>query len=133
MSNNLVQDLRDFHDKFGLDKPANPKMLDIDTLAFRIKFLQEELNEVLEAAADNDTAQVAAELCDLVYVTIGMADMMGVDFQKHWDVIQEANMKKERCTDASKSKRGSTLDIIKPEGWVKPDHQVVLDSYSLGA
>ena len=56
--------------------------------------------------------------------------MMGVDLQKHWDAIQDANMKKERCTDASKSKRGSTLDIIKPPNWVKPDHQKILEEYS---
>jgi len=126
----LVNDLRKFHDKFGLDKPERPIMLDADTLLFRIKFLEEELSEIVEASAEHDIAQTAAELCDLVYVTIGMADMMGVDFQRHWDAIQEANMKKERCTDPSKSKRGSTLDIIKPEGWTKPNHKQILEEYT---
>ena len=130
MSENLIRDLRDFHNKFGLDKPKKPIMLDKDTLTFRLNFLHEELNEILEAADDGDIAQIGAELSDLIYVSIGMADMMGLNLQKHWNAIQEANMKKERCTDASKSKRGSTLDIIKPLGWIKPNHQKILEEYS---
>jgi hypothetical protein len=39
-------------------------------------------------------------------------------------------MAKERCTDASQSKRGTALDIRKPEGWKKPSHTGIIEKYS---
>jgi len=44
-----------------------------------------------------------------------------------WNEVQRANMSKVRASSESQSKRGSSLDVIKPEGWRGPDIQGVLD------
>jgi hypothetical protein len=37
------------------------------------------------------------------------------------DAVQKANMAKVRVAKAEDSKRGSTFDVRKPEGWVGPE------------
>jgi predicted HAD superfamily Cof-like phosphohydrolase len=61
-------------------------------------------------------------LVDLVYVAIGTAYMHGFDFQSAWDRVHEANMKKIRAPSAEASKRKSSFDVVKPEGWEPPTH-----------
>ncbi|MEA4022401.1 nucleoside triphosphate pyrophosphohydrolase family protein [Enterobacter hormaechei] len=48
-----------------------------------------------------------------------------------WDAVQKANMAKERAKpDASNSKHKSGQDIVKPEGWVKPDIQAIINAHT---
>lgn len=128
MKKNLYQVI-DFHKKFDLPGPDTPQMLDLNTFMFRAKFMQEELNEFKEAHAEGDLEKSFDSLIDLIYVALGTAYLQGFTpevFEEGWDRVHEANMAKERCTDASKSSRGSTADVIKPEGWKAPDHRDLL-------
>lgn len=134
----LVEDIRDFHVKFGLDYNGLPRHLPEELLDFRIKFLEEELVEYKLASADLSTElglpspnmRVVAELLesqldaliDLVYVALGTAHLAGFDFTEGWRRVHAANMAKVRATDPSQSKRGSSLDVVKPKGWQPPDH-----------
>ena len=38
-----------------------------------------------------------------------------------WNAVQTANMTKVRAASAADSKRGSSLDVVKPKGWVAPE------------
>lgn len=129
------QDVQDFHDKFGVPRHQRPTLLTGEALEFRIKFLEEELAEFKKAHADLEAGliteaealeQAADALVDEVYVAMGTADMMGLPWQQLWDEVQRANMEKVRATEASQSKRGSALDVIKPDGWKAPDHRPAL-------
>lgn len=126
MSHDFVNDVDMFHEKFGLEYRGEPRALDNAELDFRLKFLREELDEVIEAAVLGDLAQLGGELADLVWVAIGFALRSGIDLRDHWEEIRRANMAKVRATDASQSKRGNTIDIVKPEGWQRPNHGEVL-------
>ena len=118
----MYQDIQDFHSKFGLEGPSVPTELDSDTLDFRMKFMEEELDEFSEAWNTSDMEKQFDALIDLVYVALGTAHMMGLNFDEGWKRVHEANMKKVRASsDGSNSKRGSSLDVVKPEGWVAPD------------
>lgn len=121
------QDIAEFHGKFGLEGSKTPKLLDPATMVFRLNFLTEELNEIHKGHAEQDIAQIADGLIDLVYVAMGTAHMMGLPWQALWDEVQSANMRKVRTTDPSQSKRGSSLDVVKPEGWVGPNIEKVLE------
>ncbi len=128
---NLFQDVLDFHVKFGL--PTGGKkaaILDENTKKFRVDFMREELNEFIEACVEGDVAKAADGLCDLVYVALGTAVMMGVPFDACWAEVHRANMTKVRATDAAdpRSTRKNSLDVVKPEGWRPPDIQGVLDA-----
>lgn len=126
-----------FHEKFGLphyNVIDKPQALDAETQKFRSEFLQEELSEY--EGAVNALALVSEEdeyrevllaaafdaLIDLVYVALGTAHLHGFPFDEGWFRVQEANMAKVRAQpDGSDSKRGSSLDVVKPDGWKAPN------------
>lgn len=125
MSN--FKDVQAFHDKFGIERPQAPCFLGPQTFDFRVKFMKEELDEFIKAHLEGDIYTAADSLVDLVYVVMGTADMMGLPWKKIWDEVQRANMAKRRAANAGESKRGSALDVIKPEGWTPPDHRMAID------
>jgi predicted HAD superfamily Cof-like phosphohydrolase len=59
-------------------------------------------------------------IIDLVYVSLGLAYFCKLPFNEGWQRVHWANMKKVRAERPEDSKRGSTYDIIKPEGWEAP-------------
>lgn len=59
-------------------------------------------------------------LIDLVYGCRMSAITMGFHFDKGWRRVQEANMSKIRAKRDTVGKRGSTWDVVKPEGWKAP-------------
>lgn len=122
------EDVCAFHEKFGLTYNGKPRNLDMQTMNFRRIFLQEELTEFGLAAENNDMEGMADALVDLVYVAMGTAYMMGLPWQQLWDEVQRANMTKVRADNETQSKRGSSLDVIKPAGWKAPDIKGVLDN-----
>lgn len=125
------RDVGDFHRRFGLDAhpEAPPRLLGVDAFGFRFRFLEEELRELAEAHAAGDLAGAADALVDLVYVALGTAHLMGLDWNAHYAAVHAANMLKERASSAAdpRSKRGHALDVVKPEGWAPPDHRQILE------
>lgn len=122
-----------FHSKFGLpfvDTPQNiagPREVDEELMRFRIKFMREELQEFEDAYATGDEAGMFDALLDLVYVAMGTAHLRGYPWKSGWDEVQRANMTKERAApDGSNSKRGSSWDVVKPDGWTPPRIDEVL-------
>jgi predicted HAD superfamily Cof-like phosphohydrolase len=119
---NPYQDIIAFHVKFDIAYTGEPRFLPPDLQEFRLKFLSEELTEYEEALADGELADALDALVDLVYVALGTAHLHGFDFNEAWRRVHAANMGKIRAPSADASKRGSVFDVIKPEGWVPPDH-----------
>jgi predicted HAD superfamily Cof-like phosphohydrolase len=132
MSTNHFKDVLDFHEKFGVPLAPKHTLLEGETLKFRLDFLQEELNELREAHETGNLEDAVDALIDLEVVLHGTSQFMGISqeaYQEHWDAVHEANMAKERCTDASQSKRGTSLDIRKPMDWTAPDHGPIIEKY----
>ena len=116
------------HEKYGV-RPVVEKMtrLDLRTfLNFRVKFLNEELDET-KLAANNagyiDAEEVVDGLIDLCVVAIGTLDAFGIDANKAWDAVLEANMNKEVGIKETRPNPLGLPDLIKPEGWVAPSHE----------
>lgn len=112
----MFDNVKQFHQKFGLLCYDTPGPLSSRKLGERIEFLQEELNEFITACGLQDLAGQADALVDLVYVALGTAVMLGLPWPELWDDVQRANMAKERGI----GKRGHLVDCIKPAGWVGP-------------
>jgi predicted HAD superfamily Cof-like phosphohydrolase len=131
----LFQDVKDFHAKFGLAYTGKPRLLPEELSEFRIKFLEEELEEYIEAVTfigddiPNNLEKALDSLVDLVYVVLGAAHLHGFDFNEAWRRVQAANMKKVRALQPDDSKRGSTYDVVKPQGWVPPTHRDLVEDY----
>jgi len=133
---NLFHDIKAFHEKFGLTYNGPPRVLEEELAKFRVGFLAEELGEycldhqnteeLVHQVKENMAPQNVPldkqfdALIDLVYVALGNAYLHGFDFNEGWRRVHEANMKKVRALRAVDSKRGSTYDVVKPEGWVPP-------------
>jgi hypothetical protein len=128
MSKDWVQDINKMHEKYGV-RPVVEKMdrLDLRTfLNFRVKFLNEELDETKLAANSAgyiDEEEVVDGLIDLCVVAIGTLDAFGVDPYKAWDAVLEANMNKEVGIKETRPNPLGLPDLIKPEGWVAPSHK----------
>lgn len=121
MSALWVKDIRDMHAKFGVQEvvekmdPATLKSF----LEFRIRFLQEELDEMQEA---DNMEDVTDALIDLCVVAIGTMDALKIDANRAWDEVHTANMAKEVGIKASRPNPLGLPDLIKPPGWVAPTH-----------
>jgi len=123
----IISDIDDFHQKFGFTKRVIGEKPDLALLQFRLKFLCEELFEMQTDARKNDLAGVLDALVDLVYVAVGSAWLLNLDFEGAWKLVHAANMAKVRATSDTVSKRGTTLDVVKPAGWTAPQISQVLD------
>ena len=135
----LFDDIREFHEKFGLTYDGKPRAVPGEMAEFRHKFQEEEATEyllhngyALIAKEEGDKADYTYRLGELLdagidglYVLIGTMYLHGITFdmmEQGWERVHGKNMSKERATDAGQSKRGSTLDVIKPPGWEPPNH-----------
>jgi len=136
MTTNNFADVGAFHEKFGLPNtqalgagPINYVNLE-GMLEFRKNFLQEEFDEFVEGLEEQDMGKMADALIDLVYIAMGTAQMLGLPWDELWDDVQAANMRKVRAApDGSNSKRSSSLDVVKPAGWVGPDTNGILKAH----
>ncbi len=89
-------------------------------LEFRADFIQEELDE-LKSQMDNPEEVVDA-LIDICVVAIGTLDAYGIDSQRAWKEVLTANLAKEPGIKEGRPNPLGLPDLMKPEGWVAPDH-----------
>ena len=123
-----VRNIVEFHQHFRHDFPELP-VLEPEMVEFRLKFLQEELDEIRNAYHEDNLADFLDGLVDLVYVAIGTAYVTGLPFHSAWMAVHDANMRKQRADHPDQSKRGSAYDVIKPSGWQPPDIEGILKDY----
>mgnify|MGYP003321834767 CR=1 FL=1 len=125
MSSNWVKDIKDMQLKFGVDEwmsdPANKDKLR-DFLAFRLDFLEEEFDETIMAFANQDPEEIVDGLIDVCVIAIGTLIAFGVDAEKAWDAVHNANMAKESGTKPERPNPLGLPDLLKPEGWENPSH-----------
>lgn len=116
--------VREFHEKFELRYDGPPRQLPGDMGKFRRDFMLEEIDEHFNAEYDSDLEKQLDALVDLAYVLFGTAYLQGFTPEKFYEAfrrVHAANMLKVRALKAEDSKRGSTYDVVKPEGWQPPD------------
>ena len=124
MSADWVNDINRMHNKYGTREwinnasPFELKMF----LKFRIDFLREEYDETREAMVLEDNEEIVDGLIDLCVIAIGTLDAMGVNAHKAWDQVLNANMAKEVGVKSSRPNPLGLPDLVKPEGWIAPDH-----------
>lgn len=122
-----VQDIYDMHTKFGVREVISklpPEKL-AKFLEFRLRFLEEELNEAISTCRVNDPSKaedVVDAMIDLCVVAIGTLDAFGVNADEAWNRVHEKNMQKTPGIKASRPNPLGLPDLIKPEGWTAPSH-----------
>lgn len=138
----MFDDVKEFHRFFGHPISQSPKMIDLGRLRNRLKWQDEERKEFDDALINNDLVELGDALVDQVYFILGTAAEMGIPFDKIWDVVHAANMRKahyfrhhDTCP-LNKEHEVPTLcncgavqykpdgKTAKPEGWTDPNAEI---------
>ena len=129
MSNDMIKDINKMHAKYGVHAWVKQKIEEKDLrsirsfLGFRMDFINEEYSETLSAIYnEKDPEEIVDGLIDIIVVALGTLDAFGVDTQKAWDEVYNANMSKEVGVKEERPNPLGLPDLIKPEGWKAPSH-----------
>lgn len=122
--------VKEFHETYGLPVKGAPHITDEKTNALRINLLQEELNELSEALANNDIVEVLDALTDLQYVLDGAYLSFGMHHLKDaaFNEVQRSNMSK-LGEDGKPIVRESDGKILKGPNYSAPDIAQFLKDY----
>jgi predicted HAD superfamily Cof-like phosphohydrolase len=119
-------DIAQMHDKFWGNVKLSPSVCTKEVLLARADFIQEELNEFRSSVENGDYLEQIDALVDMVVVAKGTAVMMGLRWKWHWDEVHRANLMKE--IGKNEKRPDMPFDLIKPEGWIGPNHLSVFDA-----
>ncbi len=120
------EDIRDMHQRFEVDKwimdndPFSTRYEEL--MKLRMRMLSEEFNETLQAYLNSDPEEMIDGLIDLCVIAIGTLDIAGVDADKAWKEVLEANMAKRVGVKSNRPNPLGLPDLVKPDGWVAPSH-----------
>ena len=128
MSTNWFKDMQAMHKKYGVDewmkKEKNSDWSRLNKfMNFRIKMMQEELDETKAAFKNKDQEEIVDGIIDMCVFAIGTLEVFGVDANKAWDQVLKANMSKEVGIKEGRPNPLGLPDLVKPEGWEGPTHK----------
>ena len=114
-------DIFEMHNKFKVHDAV--RKMDTEKLKafleFRIRFLQEELDEMKNT---DNPEEITDALIDLCVVAIGTLDAFEINAYRAWNAVHTANMAKEIGIKVTRPNPLGLPDLIKPDGWVAPSH-----------
>ena len=108
-----------FMKTFGQEVKKEPSFSTDNINQLRISLIQEELDELKEAMANNDLLEVADALTDLLYVTYGAGHAFGIDLDKCFNEVQNSNMSK--LGEDGKPIYNELGKVMKGPNYFKPD------------
>jgi hypothetical protein len=115
----LLAQVRQFHDKFGIPAAKAPSLLHDASVLAACAHLREEVKELEDALLDRDLEGVVDGATDVLYLGVGIFTKLGLDrlVPACWAEVHRSNMEKVKGPYGAKP---HAHDIIKPEGWVGP-------------
>ena len=137
-----LNQVAEFHKTFNAPILEKPQIPSKERCELRVSLLQEELNELQQAIADNDLVEIADALCDLQYVLSGavLEFGLGEKFPTLFNEVQRSNMSKacsnqqeadetiafykEKGEEAFSEKSGDKINVHR-----KSDHKVLKNKY----
>lgn len=122
MSNTTLEQVKEFHETYGLPVERTPNISDAKTNELRVNLIAEELEELQEALNDGDIVEVLDALTDLQYVLDGAYLSFGLHEVKTaaFNEVHASNMSK-LGEDGKPIRRESDGKILKGPNYWKPD------------
>ena len=133
--NNYQRMVREFIVAMKQPTPERPSLVDFRS-QLRVALIREEAGEFAEACGftddggeewveteDRDWPEMIDAICDLLYVTYGAANEMGIDLDPFFHEVHQTNMEK-----IGGPVRESDGKLLKPPGWTPPDIQGILEA-----
>lgn len=120
------RDVIEFHRKFRPSQIGETPEIRPDLVAFRMRLINEEADELDAALRTDDLIGAADALADLLYVVIGTAVAFGIDLRPVFAEIHRSNL--------TKSIKGGRADgkVAKGKDYSPPDIKGVLAEQSQG-
>ena len=119
----MKQGLQDYPVVSCLDVPTITDDVD-PQIELYMDLITEEYHELKEAYKEQDVVEVADALADMVWVIMGMASSLGMDFNDIWEEVKRSNMSK--FTNNIIIRDGKTGKILKPSTFSEPDLAPIL-------
>jgi|TARA_B110000259_G_C13748462_1_gene295530 NTP pyrophosphatase (non-canonical NTP hydrolase) len=119
----MKQGLQDYPVVSCLDVPTITDDVD-PQIGLYMDLITEEYEELKEAYEQQDVVEVADALADMVWVIMGMASTLGIDFNDIWEEVKRSNMSK--FTNNIIIRDGKTGKILKPSTFSEPDLAPIL-------
>lgn len=122
MKRTTLNQVKEFHETYGLSVKDAPDVSDPKTNALRINLLAEELEELKEALEQGDITETLDALVDLQYVLDGAFLSLGLHTVKEeaFAEVHRSNMSK-LGKDGKPIVRESDGKILKGPDYFKPD------------
>lgn len=110
-----LNQVAEFHKTFNAPILDTPQIPSAERCQLRVDLLQEELDELKKAIADNNIVEVADALCDLQYVLSGavLEFGLGKKFVELFNEVQRSNMSK-ACSTQEEAEQ--TIAFYKAKG-----------------
>nr|WP_290668677.1 MazG nucleotide pyrophosphohydrolase domain-containing protein [Ardenticatena sp.] len=86
--------VREFHERFDVEIADHPTIPPAHLRELRLRLIQEEMQELCDAAHEEDLPAIARELADLIYVCYGMALVYGIPIHDVFAEVHASNMSK---------------------------------------
>ena len=90
-----------------------------DQFDLYLKLIQEEVDELQTAVDDNDRVEQLDALIDIMVVTVGALQSLGVDAEGAWKEVMSTNFSKIDSLTGRVRKREDGK-VLKPTGWQPP-------------
>lgn len=114
---------------------GRPRFLSSEDNVSLIKLLTENIEAYIDGYTLKDAKKIKKALGSLylncLFASTRM-DLTNEQWDELWLDVQKCNMSKERAKTVEQSKRGSTLDMYKPEGWQPPRTEELLQKFING-
>lgn len=117
-----ITDIEHMYNHYGITDCVNKFDKDklTEYLKFRIRFLEEELDELVDAT---EAEHVVDALIDLIVVALGTLESFQVNSDIAWKRVHEANLNKQPGIKSSRPNPLGLPDLIKNENWIAPCHK----------
>lgn len=117
-----LEQVQEFHETYGLPVHDEPNLTCAQTKELRINLLQEELNELKEALANDDPQETLDALIDLQYVLDGAFLSFGLQAVKDlaFDEVHRSNMSK-LGADGKPIRREGDGKVMKGPNYFAPE------------
>jgi predicted HAD superfamily Cof-like phosphohydrolase len=122
MKKTTLEQVQEFHETYGLPVHDAPNLACEKTKQLRINLLQEELDELKEALANDDAIETLDALIDLQYVLDGAFLSFGMGGVKEaaFDEVHRSNMSK-LGADGKPIRRPEDGKVMKGPNYFAPD------------
>lgn len=134
-----INQVKNFHEAFGIKNNKVPTNLEFDEVMLRLKLIHEETLEYEQAALEGDLVEIADALGDSLYIIFGTILRHGMQdvIVKVFNEIQKSNMSKlDKNGKPVINGQNGILDNTKPVGKIlksdqfkEPDLKTILDEF----